>query len=126
MITKQEGGTDHGRLALPGEKGDWVARNLIPSLPASFCFLCPSGAHLLSGSKALVLSGGTRMVLAWAGPVPKKEKAFEYQFRSLASHWLKSRLTSFFEFAAKKGFPHVAPYRSKPCAVCFMNIDTQR
>jgi len=33
MISKQEGGTDHGKLAVPGEKGDWVARNLIPSLP---------------------------------------------------------------------------------------------
>lgn len=88
MITKQEGGTDHARLALPGEKGDWVARNLIPSLPVSLCFLCPSGAHLLSGSEALALSGDggwgvgvmtTGMDLTRAETSPYKEKSFTRQ-----------------------------------------------
>lgn len=79
MITKQEGGTDHARLALPGEKGDWVARNLIPSLPVSLCFLCPSGAHLLSGSEALVLSRGTSVDLTRAETSPYKEKSFTRQ-----------------------------------------------
>lgn len=90
MITKQEGGTDHARLALPGEKGDWVARNLIPSLPVSLCFLCPSGAHLLSGSEALALSGDggwgvgvmtTGMDLTRAETSPYMEKSFQRQWQ---------------------------------------------
>lgn len=36
MISKQEGGTDRGRLQLPGEQGDWAARNLIPLPPRLF------------------------------------------------------------------------------------------
>lgn len=36
MISKQEGGTDRGRLLLPGEQGDWAARNLIPLPPRLF------------------------------------------------------------------------------------------
>lgn len=28
MISKQEGGTGHGKLLLSGEQGDWAARNL--------------------------------------------------------------------------------------------------
>lgn len=84
MITKQEGGMDQGRLALPGEKGDWVARNLIPSLLVSLCLLRPSGAHLLPGSEAHVLSGGESADLERAEISPKKEKSFKCQspFRS--------------------------------------------
>lgn len=70
MITKQEGGMDRGRLAVPGEKRDWVVRNLIPSLPVSLCLLCPSGAHLLSGSAAPALSGGTSVDLTRAETFP--------------------------------------------------------
>lgn len=85
MITKQEGGMDQGRLALPGEKGDWVARNLIPSLPVSLCLLCPSGAHLLPGSEAHVLSGGESVDLKRAEISPKKAKSFKCQFPSRVS-----------------------------------------
>lgn len=60
MISKQEGGTDRGRLRLPGEKGDWAARNLIPSLPGSLWLLCPGGELLLPGSGALELPGDRR------------------------------------------------------------------
>ena len=70
MISKQEGGTDHRKLAVPGEKGDWVARNLIPSLPVSLCFLCPGGAHLLPGSAPSELSRGTGVDTEWAETCP--------------------------------------------------------
>lgn len=40
MIRKQEGGTESGRLLLPGERRDWAARNLIP-LPPSRLFMAP-------------------------------------------------------------------------------------
>lgn len=40
MIRKQEGGTERGRLLLPGERRDWAARNLIP-LPPSRLFMAP-------------------------------------------------------------------------------------
>lgn len=40
MIRKQEGGTERGRLLLPGERRDWAARKLIP-LPPSRLFMAP-------------------------------------------------------------------------------------
>lgn len=104
MITKQEGGTDHARLALPGEKGDWVARNLIPSLPVSLCFLCPSGAHLLSGSEALVLSRGTSVDLTRAETSPYMEKSFQRQWQFCLFIGWSHQLRHVFEFAAK-AFP---------------------
>lgn len=42
MITKQEGGMDQGRLAVPGEQRDWVARNLIPSSPTRYDSFVPA------------------------------------------------------------------------------------
>lgn len=60
MISKQEGGTDRGRRLLPGETGDWAARNLIPSLPGSLWLLCPGGELLLPGSEARELPGDRR------------------------------------------------------------------
>lgn len=35
MIRKQEGGTERGRLLVPGEPRDWAARSLIPLPPSS-------------------------------------------------------------------------------------------
>lgn len=58
MISKQEGGTDRGRLRLPGEQGDWAARNLIPSLPGSLWLLGPGGELLLPGSGGSGVPGG--------------------------------------------------------------------
>lgn len=76
MITKQEAGMDQGRLGVPGEKGDWVARNLIPSLPVSLCLLCPSGAHLLSGSEALGSRGGQAWTWQRRRKILKRQKYF--------------------------------------------------
>lgn len=60
MISKQEGGPGRGRLLLPGEQGDWAARNLIPSLPGSLWLLRPGGELLLPGSGAPELPGDRR------------------------------------------------------------------
>lgn len=80
MISKQEGGPGRGRLLLPGEQGDWAARNLIPSLPGSLWLLRPGGELLLPGSGAPELPGDRREA-GGAGQTPNMGRSFEYWSR---------------------------------------------
>lgn len=102
MITKQEGGMDQGRLAVPGEKRDWVARNLIPSLPPRLFMpsLSQRSAPSLGfrGSSAL---GGDKHGLEEGGDLPLKGKIIYMSISVLRSDWSRSSLASFSKFAAK-------------------------
>lgn len=84
MIRKQEGGTERGRLLLPGERRDWAARNLIP-LPPSRLFMAALSRRR---APSLRLRGeglpGDRRGAAGAEIRPNTEGSFAYRPRPSA------------------------------------------
>lgn len=76
MISKQEGGTDRGRLLLPGEQGDWAARNLIPLPPR--LFMAPL-------SRRRAPSPGVRGSAAPVGPAWSGRGRGQHQIRAAHS-----------------------------------------
>lgn len=81
MIRKQEGGTERGRLLLPGERRDWAARNLIP-LPPSRLFMAPLSRRRVP---SLRVRGerlpGDRRGAEGAETLPNTDGRFEYRPR---------------------------------------------
>lgn len=95
MISKQEGGTDRGRLLLPGEQGDWAARNLSPLPPR--LFMAPL-------SRRRAPSPGVRGSEAPGGPVwsrgggdtSKNGQLIWILVAPLAPHWSNQRVAWLF------------------------------
>lgn len=95
MISKQEGGTDRGRLLLPGEQGDWAARNLIPLPPRLFMAPLSRRRAPSPGVRGSEAPGGP----AWSrggGDTTKYGQLIWIFGRALAPHWSMRRVASLF------------------------------
>lgn len=111
MISKQEGGTDRGRLQLPGEQGDWAARNLIPlppsssSSPALYGSSVPAESSFSRGPR-LWSSRGTGVDLAGGGASTKYGIIIHTRATPPRADWLTRRAASLFveKAAPNKGF----------------------
>lgn len=82
MISKQEGGTDRGRLLYPGERGDWAARNFSPLPPFPALYGCSVPAESpCSRCPRLWRLPGDRRGAAGAETPPNTDNLFEYPSR---------------------------------------------
>lgn len=78
MISKQEGGPGRGRLLLPGEQGDWAARNLIPLPPRLFMAPLSRRRAPSPGVRGSGAPGGPAWSKRGAETAPNKGSSFEY------------------------------------------------
>lgn len=95
MISKQEGGTDRGRLLLPGEQGDWAARNLIPLPPRLFMAPLSRRRAPSPGVRGSEAPEGP----AWSragGDTTKNGQLIWILVAPLAPHWSNQRVASLF------------------------------
>ena len=102
MIREQEGGPGHTRLAVPGEEGDWVARNLLPPpsqlLSASSV---PAGSTFSRAPRAGA-PRGAGAAAEGAEPCPYKETSFECDPRICALIGRGVRFVTFILIHRKK------------------------
>lgn len=92
MISKQEGGTERGRLLAPGGTGGLGSEKISsPSLPGSLWLLRPGGELLLPGSEAPEPPAGPARIGEGAGTRPNKGCSFAYRSHLWSPIGLKPR-----------------------------------